>query len=426
MKRLERRAVGCVVLAAVMLAASGLASCSGNHASYAGDGASKAGDVSREAGADTAKVTLAVTAILDGRNVTSDSTGMVADANGNFAGDLETGADGLETRLAPGKYKVLVTYQGDYDGVPPMQVIDVEVKAGQSTREKITLDKNVSMAALQMLQRMSLQAAQAAMRQNPGNDPSPGRLFGMPKHADRERLGAFATCAGLSRDYFGDAGDIPSEQMDTEPPLVLPTVQTVAMPTPPSATPMQAAFDSMWAGNLEAATVAEAVEATMSGLRVAIVWGDMDHAGKLVEHLAKLLPRMAAAGETSRLAEARLLRLSMAPLLQKDPSPMFDVDDPVAMQQAFVAWQERLKQDGPTPQTVAALRHGGWTDKDIAAMTANAIRAPAGQVVPQTIVGAVMAAATIRDDERGNDKQVAAANVELDKLQKGVTRCGSL
>jgi hypothetical protein len=426
MKRFGRRALGCIILAAVMLAASGLASCSGNHASDAGDGAAKAGDVSREAGADTAKVTLAVTAFLDGRDVTSDSTGMVGDANGNFAGELETGADGLETRLAPGKYKVLVTYQGDYDGVPPMQVINVEMKAGQSTRKRVTLDKSVSMAALQMLQRMSLQAAQAAMRQNTGNGPSPGGLFGMPNHADRERLGAFATCAGLPRDYFGDAGDIPSEQMDTEPPLVLPTVQAVAMPTPPSATPMQAAFDSMWAGNLEAAAVAEAVEATMSGLRVAIVWDDMDRAGKLVEHLAKLLPRMAAAGKTSRLAEARLLRLSMAPLLRKDPSPMFDVDDPVAMQQAFVAWQERLKQDGPTPQTVAALRHGGWTDKDIAAMTANAIRAPAGQVVPQTIVGAVMAAATIRDDERGNDKQVAAANVELDKLQKGVTRCGSL
>jgi hypothetical protein len=75
---------------------------------------------------------------------------------------------------------------------------------------------------------------------------------------------------------------------------------------------------------------------------------------------------------------------------------------------------------------VAALKRGGWTDKDIAAMTANAVRAPAGQVVPRTIVGAVTAAAAIRNDEQGNDEQVAAANAELDKLQKGITRCGSL
>jgi len=46
--------------------------------------------------------------------------------------------------------------------------------------------------------------------------------------------------------------------------------------------------------------------------------------------------------------------------------------------------------------------------------------------VPQTIVGAAMTAATIRRDEQGNGKQVTAANAELDKLQRGVTRCGSL
>jgi len=426
MRRSGRRAIGCVVLAAIMMAALGMASCSGNHASGISNDASGAGDAPRAVGDDTVKVTLDVTAFLDGRDVTSDSAGMVADANGNFAGELEPRSDGLETRLPPGKYKVLVTYQGDYDGVPPMQAVDVEVKAGQATREKVTLDKNVSMAALQMLRQMSLQAAQAAMRQSTGNGTSPGGMFGMPKHMDRARLGAFVTCAGLPQDYFGDASDIPSEQMDAEPQLVLPTVPAVAMPVPSRATPMQAAFDVMWAGNLEAAAVAAAVETTMSGLRVAIVWGDMDNAGKLVAHLSKLLPRMAAASKASRLAEAKLLRLSLAPLLQKNPSPMLDVDDPVGMQQAFVAWQQKLKQDGLPPQTVAALERGGWTDKDIAAMTANAIRAPAGQVVPQTIVGAVMAAATIRDDEQGNDKQVAAANAELDKLQKGVTRCGSL
>jgi hypothetical protein len=105
---------------------------------------------------------------------------------------------------------------------------------------------------------------------------------------------------------------------------------------------------------------------------------------------------------------------------------MFNIDDPVAMQRAFIAWQHKLKRDGLPPQTVAMLKRGGWTDQDIAAMTANAIRAPAGQVVPQTIVGAVMVAATIRHDEQGNGKQVAAANAELDKLQRGVTRCGSL
>ena len=423
MRRFGRHAMGCVIIMAITMAVLGIASCSGSHAGGAGDDASGAGNATRD---DTAKVALDVTAFLDGRDVTSDSAGMVADANGNFAGELEADSDGLEVNLAPGKYKVLVTYQGDYDGVPPMQVVDVEVKAGQTTRQKVTLDKNVSMAALQMLQQMSLQAAQAAMRQSAGKGTSPGGLFGMPKRADRGRLGAFATCAGLPQDYFGDASDIPSEQMDTEPQWVLPTVQVVAIPTPPRATPMQAAFDTMWAGNLEAAAVAEAVETTMSGLRVAIVWGDMDNAGKLVAHLSKLLPRMAAAGKAGRLAEAKLLRLSMAPLLQTNPSPMLDVDDPVAMQQAFIGWQEKVKQDGLPPQTVAALKRGGWTDKDIAAMTANAIRAPAGQVVPQTIVGAVMAAATIRDDEQGNGKQVAAANAELDKLQKGVTRCGSL
>jgi hypothetical protein len=135
---------------------------------------------------------------------------------------------------------------------------------------------------------------------------------------------------------------------------------------------------------------------------------------------------MAAAGKASRLAEARLLRLTVAPLLQKNPSPLFNVDDPVAMQQAFVTWQQKLKQDGLPPRTVAMLKRSGWTDHDIAAMTANAIRAPAGQVVPQTIVGAAMTAATIRRDEQGNGKQVTAANAELDKLQRGVTRCGSL
>lgn len=417
MKRFGRHAITCLIFAIITAVALGMASCSGKDASEGNNDAS---------GNDTAKAALNITTSLDGRDVTSDSGGMVADADGKFAGELEAGSKGLEAALAPGKYKVLVTYQGDYDGMPPMQVVDVEVKAGQATRKSVTLDKNVSMAALQMLQQMSLQAAQAAMRRNTGGDASSGGSFDTPKHADTARLGAFATCAGLPPDYFGDANDIPSEQLDTEPGLVLPTVQAIAMPTPPRATPMQAVFDTMWAGNLEAAAVAGAVETTMSGLRTAIVWGDKDNAGKLVEHLSKLLRRMAAAGNASRLAEAKLLRLSLAPLLQKNPSPMFNVDDPVGMEQAFIAWQQKLKEDGLTPQTVAALKHAGWTDNDIGAMTANAIRAPAGQVVPQTIVGAVRLAATIRDDEQGNDKQVAVANAELDKLQKGVTRCGLL
>ena len=420
MRRFGRRAIGYAILAAIMMAALGLASCSGNHASGAGN------DDSGEAGDGAAKAMLAITASLDGRDVTSDSAGMVADANGNFAGELETDSNGLEAKLAPGKYKVLVTYQGDYDGVPPMQAIDVTLEAGHTTQTKVTLDKNVSMAALQMLQQMSLQAAQAAMHRNAGNGTSSGNLFGAPKHADPARLAAFATCAGLPEDYFGNADDIPPEQLDTEPGLVLPAVQAVAMPTSPRTTPMQTAFDTMWAGNLEAAAIADAVETTLSGLRAAIVWGDMDNAGKLVEHLLKLLPRMAAADKSSRLAEAKLLRLSVAPLLQDNPPPMFNVDDPLGMQQAFIAWQQKLRQDGLPPQTAATLKAAGWTEKDIAAMTANAIRAPAGQVVPQTIVGAVMAAAAIRHDDQGDDKQVTAANAELDKLQKGVTRCGSL
>jgi hypothetical protein len=411
--------IGSAILAAIMMATLGLAACSGNHASGAGNDDSGDGD-------GAAKATLAITASLDGRDVTSDSAGMVAGANGNLAGELETDSNGLEARLAPGKYKVLVTYQGDYDGVPPMQVIDVTLQAGHTTREKVTLDKNVSMAALQMLQQMSLQAAQAAMHRNAGNGTSSGNSFGAPRHADPARLAAFATCAGLPEDYFGSADDIPPEQSDTEPGLALPAVQVVVMPTPPRTTPLQTAFATLWAGNRDATAVADAGETTLSGLRAAIVWGDMDNAGKLVEHLLELLPRMAAADKSSRLAEAKLLRLSVAPLLQDNPPPMFNVDDPLGMQQAFIAWQQKLKQDGLSPQAAATLKAAGWTEKDIAAMTANAIRAPAGQVVPQTIVGAVMAAAAIRQDEQGNDKQVAAANAELDKLQKGVARCGSL
>jgi predicted small secreted protein len=419
MRVFRQRAIGCVILAAVVMVAMGLASCSSNHANGAGD--DRPGD-------SAAKATLDITASLDGRDVTSDSGGMVADSHRNFAGNLKSGSDGLEATLAPGKYKVLVTYQGDgYDGALPMQVLDVEIKAGQTTRKNITLDKNVSMAALQMLQQMSLQAVQAAAGRNTGSGGTPSEAsFGASRHADPARLVAFATCAGLPQDYFGDVDDIPSEQLNTEPGLVLPTVPAVAIPTPPRATPMQAAFDTMWARNVEAAAIADAVEATMSGLRAAIVWGDMDRAGKHVEHLSKLRSRMAAADRASRLAEAKLLRFAVAPLLRKNPPPMFNVDDPVAMQRAFIAWQQKLKQDGLPPQTVAMLKRSGWTDQDIAAVTANAIRAPAGQVVPQTIVGAVMVAATIRHDEQGNGKQVAAANAELDKLQRGVTRCGSL
>jgi len=419
MRDFRQRAIGCVILAAIVLATLGMAACSGNHASGASDNGP---------GDSATKVTLDITASLDGRDVTSDSGGMIADSHGNYVGDLESSSDGLEATLAPGKYKVLVTYQGDgYADSLPMQVLDVEIKPGQTTRKKITLDKNDLPAALQMLQQMSLQAAQAAAGRNAGSGgvPSEGSL-GASKHADPARLVAFATCAGLPQDYFGDVDDIPSEQLNTEPGLALPTVPAVAMPTPPRATPMQAAFDTMWARNVEAAAIADAVEATMSGLRAAIVWADMDHAGKHVEHLSKLLSRMAAAGKASRLAEARLLRLTVAPLLQKNPSPLFNVDDPVAMQQAFVTWQQKLKQDGLPPRNVAMLKRSGWTDHDIAAMTANAIRAPAGQVVPQTIVGAAMTAATIRRDEQGNGKQVTAANAELDKLQRGVTRCGSL
>jgi len=417
MRRFGQGATGCGILAAILTAALGLASCSGNHAGGASDDGH---------GDGAAQATLAITASLDGHDVTGDSAGMIADAHGNFAGNLESGSDGLEATLAPGKYKVLVTYQGDgYDGALPMQVLDVEMKPGQTTRKNVTLDKHVSVAMLQVLQQMS-QAALAAAGRGAGDGTSPEDSPGAPSHADPARLVAFATCAGLPRDYFGKADDIPSEQLDTKPGLILPTVQAIAMPTPPRATPMQAAFDAMWAGNLEAAAIADAVEQTMAGRRVAIVWGDMDSAGKLAEHLSTLLPRMAAAGKAGRLAEAKLLRLAVAPLLQRNPPPMFNVDDPVGMQQAFIAWQQKLKQDGLSPQAVATLKRGGWTDHDIAAMTANAIRAPAGQVVPQTIVGAALLAATIRHDEQGNGKQVAAATVELDRLQKGVTRCGSL
>jgi hypothetical protein len=198
------------------------------------------------------------------------------------------------------------------------------------------------------------------------------------------------------------------------------------MPSPPHATPMQTAFDTMWVRSLEAAATAEAVEKTMTDLRVAIVWGDRDGAGKLVAHLSDLLSRMAAAGKASRLAEAKLLRLEVAPLMKSNPPPVLDIDDPVGMQQAFIAWQQKVKQDGLPPETVAKLKGAGWSDKDIAGMTASAIRAPAGQVMSQTIVGTAMAVAAIRRDEQGSDKRVAAANAELEKMRKGVTHCGSL
>jgi hypothetical protein len=44
--------------------------------------------------------------------------------------------------------------------------------------------------------------------------------------------------------------------------------------------------------------------------------------------------------------------------------------------------------------------------------------------VSQTIANSVAAVATILRDERGDDKQLAVANAELDMLRKGVNRCG--
>lgn len=410
MKPFKRHAIGGLILVIIAAAALGMASCSGHGAN----------DGNNDSGHDAAKATLNITASLDGRDATAESGGMIADADGNFAGALETGSDGLGATLAPGKYKILVTYQGDYEGaVPPMQVLDVDLGAGQTTRKQVTLDKNVSMSALQFLQQLTLKAA---TQQATGNAIG----LGGTREADTSRLGKFAVCAGLPEDYFGDAGDIPSDQLHAQPKPQFATPPSVAMPSPPHATPMQTAFDAMWARSLEAAATADAVEKTMTDLRVAIVWGDMDGAGKLVAHLSDLLSRMAAAGKASRLAEAKLLRLEVAPLMKSNPPPVLDIDDPVGMQQAFIAWQQKVKQDGLPPETVAKLKGAGWSDKDIAGMTASAIRAPAGQVMSQTIVGTAMAVAAIRRDEQGSDKRVAAANAELEKLRKGVTHCGSL
>ena len=411
MKQFGRHASAGLIIAIIAAAALGMASCSGHGA---GDGNNN------DSGNDAAKATLIITASLDGRDATAESGGMIADADGNFAGALETGSDGLGATLAPGKYKILVTYQGDYEGnVPPMQVFDVELRAGQTTRKQVTLDKNISMSALQFLQQLTLKAA---TQQATGNAIG----LGGARAADTSRLGKFAACAGLPDDYFGDAGDIPSDQLNAKPELQFATPQSVATPSPPHATPMQMAFDTMWARSLDAAATADAVETTMTELRVAIVWGDMDGAGKLVAHLSDLLSRMAAAGKASRLAEARLLRLEVAPLMKSNPPPVLDIDDPVGMQQAFIAWQQKVKQDGLPPETAAKLKGAGWSDKDIAGMTASAIRAPAGQVMSQTIVGTAMAVAAIRRDEQGDDKRAAAADAELDMLRKGVTRCGSL
>jgi hypothetical protein len=415
MKRFGRHAIACLTLAVVAVATLGTASCSGNDAGNGGDGNS--------AGDGTVKATLDITASLDGHDVTDDSAGMIADADGNFAGELESGSDDLEASLAPGKYRILVTYQGDYDGVtPPMQVLDVELQAGRTTTKQVSLDKNVPASAMQFLQRLTMKAA----TQQAAHNGMPGGATGMggARHADTSRLGTFAVCAGLPEDYFGDADQIPSDQLNAEPRLQFPTPKPVAMPTPPHATPMQLAFDTMWSKGIEAASLADAAETTMQELRLAIVWGDVDGAGKLVAHASELLPRMAAAGEASRVAEAKLLRLEIAPLLQDHPPPILDIDDPIGMEQAFVAWQQKLEQDGLPPQTVAKLESAGWSDKEIAAMTAGAIRAPAGQVVPQAIVGTVMSVAAIRRDEQGNAKQAAAANAELDLLRKGVSRCG--
>src|SRR6185312_7828347 len=138
----------------IVMATLGMAACSGNHASGASDNGP---------GDSATKVTLDITASLDGRDVTSDSGGMIADSHGNYVGDLESSSDGLEATLAPGKYKVLVTYQGDgyadslatgkynvivtyagdaFGDTVPVKVLDVDIKPGQTARKKITLDKN--------------------------------------------------------------------------------------------------------------------------------------------------------------------------------------------------------------------------------------------------------------------------------------------
>lgn len=415
MKRLGRHAVACLAFAIVAAAMLGIAACSGGDAGKDNDGGPVIG---------AANATLEVTATLDGRDVTEESAGVVAATEGDFASELQAGSEGLGAKLAPGKYQVLVTFQGDSGaGLPPMKVLEVDVRGGKTTHVKAELDRNVSMSTLQLMQQLTMKAVMQQARAL-GASAGAAAWAGGSQRADPARLAAFAACAGLPGDYFGNGQDIPSAQLDDKPEFQFAMPAPVSMPAPARANPMQAAFQALWSRTLQSAAVAEAVETTLDELRVAIAWADMDAAGKLVGNLAKLLPRMAAAGKASRQAEADLLRIEIAPLLANNPPALFDVDDPVGMQQAFLAAQQELERNGLPAATVAKLRNAGWTDKQIAAMTANAIHAPAGEVVSQTIVGAALGAAAIRRDAQVLDTRAAAARAELDKLQKGVTHCG--
>lgn len=415
MKRFERNPFAGVALAIVAAAMLGIAACS-------------AGDAGKDDGQGpvigAAGAALNVTATLDGRDVTAESGGVVAAVDGDFASQLESGSGGLRATLPPGNYQVLVAYQGDSGGgLPPMQVRTVEVKKGHATSVKLELDRNVPMATLELMQQMTVKAVMQQAKAYGITNGTATFAAGLQR-ADLGRLAAFATCAGLPEDYFGDGRDIPAAQLNTRPEFRFAMPAPVSMPIPAGANEMQIAFQTHWSQTFESGAVAEAVEATLGELRMAIAWADMDAAGKLVGNLAKLLPRMTAAGKASRQAEADLLRLELAPLLRRNPPALYDINDPVGMQEAFAAAQQQLARDGLPAATVARLHNAGWTDKQIATMTADAIAAPAREVVPQTVVAAGLAAAAVRRDAGNLDSRAAAARAELDKLQKGVKHCG--
>lgn len=239
------------------------------------------------------------------------------------------------------------------------------------------------------------------------------------------RVSVFAACAGLPADYFGDPGALAPGVATAEPRLNLPTPPPLAFKAPANAPPVQLQAYTMAFRSREAADYAKAVETTMRQLPATIGWGDWKGANQLLAHVAELLPRMTAAGAASRAAEADLLRAQIAPFLQPNPPAMFNADDPMGMTHAFATWQQQVRQHGLPAGVAAKLKTGGWTDAQIADMTAQATQASAGQVVMGTLVGAVQAATRIRDEEQAYAMQNGLAKVELDKLRKGVDHCGS-
>lgn len=405
MSHFTRHWAALLAIAVMAIAAGGITACS--------------------SGAGTQQTSLVVIATFDGHDVTGGSSGMIADANGAFVGRLQLRHDGLAAALAPGHYKVLVSYQGSDADMPPMKLLEVQLRPGQTTRETVELQKTPSMAAMQFLRTMTLQAAlkqsNAAIQAGTGA-AMPG-LGGSGYNP--ARVSVFAACAGLPTDYFGDPGQPAPGVAGAEPKLTLPTPTPLVFKAPPNAPPVQLQAYTMAFRSHEATGYAKAIEQTMEQLPATIGWGDWKGADQLLAHVAELMPRMTDAGKASRAAEASLLRAEIVPLLQPNPPAMFNADDPMGMTHAFAEWQRQVKQHGLPAGAVAKLKAGGWTDAQIAAMTTQATQASAGHVVMGLLVNTVLVTKRVRGEEQAYGKQIEAAKAELDQLRKGVSRCGA-